>query len=430
MANTTTAPKPANTLRRSITVTQGIALYVGAIVGSGVLLLPALGATRAGPASIIAWVFDAVLGIPLALTFAALAARYPSAGGVATFVTRAFGATSGTVVGWFYFIGAATAQTLVALTGAYYGASYLGLGRAETFLLAGLILVIATVANLCGIKASSRLQLGFAAIVAAMLLLALLVSIPHFTAARWTPFAPHGVAQVGSVAVVIFFAFFGWEAITHLAEEFRDPARDVPRSTVLSTGIITLLYVGIAVATIGTGTYGSDQVNHTVVARLLGNGLGGPAGVVTAFVAMMIALGTTNAFVAATSRLGYAMARDGAFPAPLAKVSARGVPAVSVLVVGGYATLGVLVSYFANWGPETLLVVPDSLVIMTFVAAMAAGVRKLTGARRVLAVIGTVLCLVLVPFSGVVLVIPVIIAILALAYRFWTRKRPRQVEAT
>ncbi|MFI0713949.1 APC family permease [Streptomyces inhibens] len=410
-------------LRRSITVTQGVALYVGAIVGAGVLLLPALSATRAGPASIVAWTFDAVLGIPLALTLAALASRYPNAGGAATFVTQAFGSAAGTVIGWFYFIAAATAQTLVALTGAYYASSYLGLSRAVTFLLAGLILVIATVANLRGIKVSSRLQLAFAGTVAAMLLLALLVSLPRFSAANWTPFAPHGMGEVGSVAVVIFFAFFGWEAITHLAEEFRDPVRDVPRSTMISVGIITLLYVGVVVATISTRTYGTDAVNRTVIARLLANGFGGPAGTMTAVIALLISLGTANAFVAATSRLGYALARDKAFPAPLARVSARGVPAVSVLVVGGYATLGVIVGYFAQWGPETLLVVPNSLVIITFLAAMAAGVRLLHGRARILAGIGTGLCLALIPFSGVVVVIPVLIAALALLYRRWT-KRP------
>jgi amino acid efflux transporter len=409
-------------LRRTITVTQGIALYVGAIVGAGVLLLPAMSATQAGPASILAWTFDAVLGIPLALTLAALASRLPNAGGVATFVTEAFGSSAGTVVGWFYFIAAATAQTLVALTGAFYGASYFGLSRPLTFLLAFLILAVATVANMRGIKVSARLQLVFAATVGLMLLLALLVSIPRFSAAHWTPFAPHGMAEVGSVAVVIFFAFFGWEAITHLAEEFRDPARDVPRSTVFSVGIITLLYVGVVVATISTGTYGSDAVNRTVIARLLAGGFGGPVGTLTAVLAVLISLGTANAFVAATSRLGYALARDGAFPAPLARVSAKGVPALAVLTVGGYAMLGVVVGFLAHWGPETLLVVPNSLVIITFLAAMAAGVRLLTGAGRVLACIGTVLCLILIPFSGVVLLIPVLIAVLALAYRTWKKR--------
>ena len=80
-------------LERTITPAQGVALYVGAVVGAGVLLLPGTAASLAGPASVLAWVFVSLLGVPLALTFATLASRCPDAGGVATFTSRAFGAS-------------------------------------------------------------------------------------------------------------------------------------------------------------------------------------------------------------------------------------------------------------------------------------------------------------------------------------------------
>ncbi|WP_166459289.1 APC family permease [Amycolatopsis pithecellobii] len=405
-------------LRRTITVWQGVALYVGAVIGAGVLLLPGLSVTLAGPASLGAWLFDALLGIPLALVFAALAARFPDAGGVATYVRFAFGPALGTVIGWFYFVASATAQALVSLTGAYY-ASRLGFGRGEAFLLAAGILVIGTVANARGLKVSGRLQLVFSGVVATMLLLALLVSLPRFHAANWTPVAPHGLASVGQVALLIFFAFFGWEAIAHLSEEFRDPARDVQRATILSVGLITLLFVGVVVATIGTGTYGSDDVNRTVIARLMSNGAGNAVGMLTAVLALLISLGTVNAFIATTSRLGYALARDGVFPAPLAKVDSGGVPRAAVLGVGAFAGVALLITYVANWGPETLLVVPNSLVIVTYVIGMAAGARLLSGVPRVLALFSAVLCLALLPFSGATIGVPVVVAALAIAYRRW-----------
>ena len=67
---------------------------------------------------------------------------------------------------------------------------------------------------------------------------------------------------MGRAGVLIFFAVFGWEAIARLSAEFRDPSRDVPRSTLLSVGLITLLYVGVAAATVGTATYGAPDVNR------------------------------------------------------------------------------------------------------------------------------------------------------------------------
>ena len=100
-------------LKRTVTPAQGVALYVGAVVGAGVLVLPGTAASLAGPASVLAWAFVSVLGVPLALTFAALAGRYPDAGGVATFTGRAFGPASGAVVGWFYFFASSTSSLTV-----------------------------------------------------------------------------------------------------------------------------------------------------------------------------------------------------------------------------------------------------------------------------------------------------------------------------
>lgn len=414
---------PPRALRQTISLPQGVALYMGAVVGAGVLLLPGLSATIAGPASVIAWIFDSLLGIPLALSFAALASRMPDAGGVATYAARAFGETVGAVAGWFYFLGAATAQALVALTGAYYASPYLGLSRGATYLLAAVILAIATLANARGLRVSGRLQLLFSGAVAVMLVAAILLAIPRTSAHEWTPFAPHGWTAVGQAGVILFFAFFGWEAITHLSEEFRDPVRNVPRSTLISVGLITVLFVGVAVATIGTGTYGTDELNRTVIARLLAGSSNSAVGAFAATIALLIALGTANAFIAATSRLGYALARDNVFPRPLARLDRQGVPLISVVAVGAYAIACVLVDYYVGWGPEGLLVVPTSLVILTYVAAMLSGVRLLGGRHRVLAAAAALLCAALLPFAGVALIIPVIVMITALAYLWLTRGR-------
>ncbi|MDT8912351.1 amino acid permease [Amycolatopsis sp. PS_44_ISF1] len=415
-------------LSRTISLPQGVALYLGAVIGAGVLILPGASATVAGPAALVAWTFNSVLGIPLALTFAGMASRIPDAGGAATYAARAFGETTGAIVGWFYFVGAATAQTAVALTGAYYAGPYLGLGRGEVFGLAAVILVIATASNARGLKVSGRLQLLFSAAVALLLVLAIVVAVPHMTAAHWTPFAPHGVGAIGRAAVLVFFAFFGWEAITHLSEEFRDPARDVPRSTIIAVGLITALFAGVVVVTVGTGTFGSDEVNRTVIARLLGDSLGRAAGVTAAAIALFIALGTANAFVAATSRLGYALARDGVAPKLLGSVNRRSVPLPSVLVVGGYTGVCLLASYLAGWGPEQILVVPNALVILTYISAMAAGVKLLTGARRVLAVVAAVLCLALLPFAGWALLIPAGVGLITLVYLKRVRPAGRRAE--
>lgn len=404
-------------LARTITLPQAVALYSGAVVGAGVLIMPGVAAEKAGPASLVAWAFDGLLGIPIALTFAALAARFPDAGGVSVYAMRAFGAAVGAVVGWFYFTAAAVAQALVVLTGAHYAADEIGSSREAMFAVAGAMLVVAVSVNVLGARPSARLQLALAAAVATVLLAAAVAAAPELRLAALQPFAPHGWRAVGETALLLFFAFFGWEAITHLSAEFRDPGRDVPRATLISVGLVTTIYLGVSVAVVGTGTYGDPELNRVAVAHVLGRSLGVSAEAVAAAAAVVITLGTANAFVAATSRLGYALARDRAMPSALARVGPRGVPTLSVLFVGAIAGGGLVIGYWRQWGAEAFLVVPNSLVIVVYIVGSAAGFRLLAGRARLLAAASTVLCSALLPFAGVSLALPAGIAIAAIAYR-------------
>lgn len=380
------------------------------------LLLPGLAATEAGPASIIAWAFDCFLGIPLALTFATLASRYPNAGGVSTFTTRAFGRGSGAAVGWFYFIASATGQIIVPLTGAYYIAAPLDLNRGETILVAAGMLLLAMIANLRGLRVSGKLSLALSAGVVLMLVAAALVAIPHMHGINWKPFAPHGFTAVGQTGVLIFYAFFGWEAIAQLSAEFEHPERDLLRSTWWSVGLITALYLGLAAATIGTATYGTAEVNHVSVAHLLSDSLGVGVGGVAAIMAFVISLGTTNAYMAATSRLGYALARDDAFPSWLNQLNDQGIPTRSILLVSGYALAGFTLAYLFGWNADTLLFIPNSLGIATFIVGTAAGAWILKGKSRWLAATSFFLCIAVFLFAGASILLPIVVALAALAY--------------
>jgi amino acid efflux transporter len=371
----------------------------------------------------VAWLFDGLLGVPIALTFAALAARFPDAGGVATFATRAFGAAAGAVVGWSYFVAATVAQALVVLTGAHYAADALHLDRVLTFAVAGAMLALAVAANLYGLHLSARLQLWLSAGVALVLLAATFAAIPHMSSAALTPFAPDGWASVGRAAILLFFAFFGWEAITHLSSEFRDPARDVRRATVLAVGLVSIVYFGVSFAVVATGTYGPKQLDRVAVAHLLGASLGVSAKWLAATTAVIITLGTANAFVAATSRLGYALGRDGSLPAPMARLSRREVPDVAIAVLATIAGGALVLALVEGWGAEAFLIVPNSLVVVVYSIAMAAGVRLLDGSARFLAVAAALLCLAILPFAGVSLAIPAGVTMSALLYRLCRYER-------
>src|SRR5262252_2614548 len=119
---------------------QGAAVSVGAVLGTGVIALPALAAQTAGPASLIAWLALIALSAPLAATFAALGSRYPDAGGVSTYVRRAFGHRAATIVGWtFYFAIPVGAPAAGFMAGAYVAAAFGGGSRTVLLTTVGLI---------------------------------------------------------------------------------------------------------------------------------------------------------------------------------------------------------------------------------------------------------------------------------------------------
>lgn len=191
---------------------EGAALTLGAVLGTGVISLPALAAHEAGPASLVAWLALILLSIPLAATFAALGARHPDGGGVSTYARHAFGPRVATAIGWcFYFAIPVGAPPAAGFAGAYVADS-IGGGRQTQLVTAGVLIGTVAVMNWYGIRVSGRVQLVIAAALALLLAVATAVSLPHATTAHLTPFAPHGWAAVGSAAVLLIWAFAGWRS--------------------------------------------------------------------------------------------------------------------------------------------------------------------------------------------------------------------------
>ncbi len=169
---------------------QGAAVSIGAVLGTGVVGLPALGAHIAGPASLVAWLALIILSIPLASTFASLGARYPDAGGVSTYVRQAFGARAAAVVGWCFFFAVPTGAPAAALFGGAYVASAFGGGRRTELLACAAIILIVTATNYGGIRLSGGVQLALAATLVVLLVITTALALPHGHLTNLHPFAP------------------------------------------------------------------------------------------------------------------------------------------------------------------------------------------------------------------------------------------------
>lgn len=401
-----------------MSVSQGAAVSIGAVLGTGVIALPALAAGIAGPASLIAWLALILLSIPLATTFAALGSRYPDAGGVSTYVRRAFGARAAAVVGWcFYFAVAAGAPAASMFGGAYVAAAFGG-GFRTTVLTSAACIVFVTLANAGGVPVSGRVQLVLAGLLVALLVLATVTSLPHAHLANLHPFAPHGWLSIGPAAAVLVWGFAGWEAVTSLAADFRNPGRDIPRATAIAIVVVGVLYFAIAAASVlvlgpASGSTGAP------LAELLAIGVGGQVKTITAVAALIMTIGAMNAYFAGAAKLGAALGRDRALPAWFAHGGSVGeVPRRSLAVVAGLSGFALGLTAITHVGPRPSVLLTTGSFVLVYIIGMCAAVRLLpagTLARRG-AMVALVSVIALLFMTGVYVVWTLVIAGAALIY--------------
>ncbi|WP_211216271.1 APC family permease [Longispora albida] len=409
---------------------QGVAMFVGLVLGTGVLILPGHAANIAGPASLVSWLALCLLSVPLVYALVRLAIRYNDFGGVATIVRQAFGRTPGALIGWFYFVWVAIGWAPVSLTGAGYLGAPLGWSRDAVYLFALGFTVIPVVLNLGGLKVSGNASLVFSAVVLVMLVATIVFAVPHVEGAAFEPFAPHGVPAIGSAAVLVFWAFLGWESLTSLVPEFRRP-RDVMRATWTALVIVAVVYLALAFVTIGTRTYGTTKGNDAPLTVLMNKSLGVSAGVITGVVACIVVAGVVNVYLASAARLGYALASEGTMPAWLGAVSRRGVPYRSTIFFF-VTTVGTLaVGYFGEIDVNKMILGPVTLGIFIYVFVTLACVKLLwtDPVGRWASIIAAVCCLIVVPFSAQALLAPILVSAACLLYLRLTRSRRAALDA-
>lgn len=381
-----------------LTTRTAIALYVGAVLGPGVLFIPAVAAREAGPASIIAWAGLLALSIPLAATFAALGTRQPEAGGTAAYVRKAFGRRAGAATGWWFLGGVVIGAPAVALVGGFYVAELLDAGRGAAVAAAAAMIGFVLVTNAASLHTTARLQLGLAGVLAALLLVAVVTALPHSEADNWTPFAPNGWLAIGGAASVLMFSFVGWEAGSHLAGELKDPRRQLPRAIGAALAVVIVLYLGLAAATIGVGT-----TSDVPLADLMGAGLGDVGRMITALLAVLLTMGTMNTYVAAATRLAGALAEEGNAPPFL------GTPKHALATMAGIAGTLLLVLALELVDVDALMRATSALFVAVYVTATAAGAKLLQGWARTASRVAFVAVLVVFGFSGAYILVPLAI---------------------
>jgi amino acid efflux transporter len=407
--------RPGTHRARGLGVVTGSVMLLGAVLGPGALALPTLAADAAGPASLLAWALLLLASVPVAATFAALGGTYPDGGGVAHFAAIAFDGRVAAAVSWWFLAAVPLGVTAAALMGGHYIAAALGAGPGFATGVGLGLLVVSFALNAVGLHATGRIQVLTAAVLVTLLVVTVTVSLGDVRPEAFAPFAPHGWGSVGTAATVLFFAFAGWEAATHLSADFADPVRGLRRATALTLALVIVLYLGLAVVTLGV--LGPSAASDPAPLLTLLQRAFGPTGTVPATAAaLLLTFGAINAYLASGARLGAALGRDGALPRRLVGRTTPGREprrslaflaacclVVAVPVLGGVVTL------------DGLVRATSALLAAVTLTGTLAGARLLRGRERGNAVVASLFLAVVLVFCGALLVVPAVIGAVAQA---------------
>ena len=378
-------------LHQSLSWPHLIALGVGAIVGTGILTLTGIGAAKAGPAVILSFAIAGIICAFAALAYAEMATMYPAAGSAYTYSYVVFGELIAWVVGWSLILEYSLVVSAVAVGWSGYAAPLLteylafplDLTRGPE--LGGLvnvpaIFIIVVIAGLLiyGTRESANLNAFLVAVKMLALALFIAVALPVFDGANFTPFMPYGFERSGpsgsevgvmAAAAIIFFAFYGFDAIATAAEETKNPDRDLAIGIVGSMILCVIIYMVVAAVAIGALDYtrfADSPEPLALILRAIGEGWAAKI----LGIAVVVALPTVIlAFFFGQSRIFFTMARDGLLPTGLARVSSRKTPvritlftAVVVSAIAGIFPLAEIAA-LANAGTLTAFIAVSAAML-------------------------------------------------------------------
>jgi APA family basic amino acid/polyamine antiporter len=364
-----TAPNntsPHTTLLRQLGLVSATALVVSNMIGQGILTSSGFLAGQLGSPWLVMWIWvvGALCAFLGAVCYSELAVNQPGSGGEYVYLTNAYGPTWGFMTGFVSFFAgfsgpiAASALAFSGYLGYFFPAvkhenSQVFLGSGEWTLRFGgeqaaacALVLFFTVLNCLGVARTARIQnvltMMKVLVLAAFVVLGFLIgngSGSHFSMDAVRTETNSVAAQFAVSLFWIYVAYSGWNAATYVAEEIKDPSRNLPRALAIGTALVTVLYLSLNAVFI----YGApleDLKNQEAVAAVAATHLFGPrvAGVFAALMAISL-MSTVNAMVTIGPRVYFAMARNGAFVSAAARVHPRWRTPVFAILAQGICTM-------------------------------------------------------------------------------------------
>jgi amino acid transporter/mannitol/fructose-specific phosphotransferase system IIA component (Ntr-type) len=318
-------------LKKALGTKEIFSMAAGAMVSSGLFVLPSVVFRIAGPSIILSYIFAGILMIPAVFSKAELATAMPKSGGTYFFVHRSMGPLFGTFAGFasWFSMSLKTAFALVGLGIVLY--PFIGIVPGGRLIAVGFTMIL-TVLNLLSVRESGTVQVVTVAMLIALLLFYIFGGLNHIDVAHFIPFRTGGWKAVFTVTGMVFISYGGLTKVASMAEEVKDPGKTIPRGMFSAYLSVTLIYVLAVFVTVGLLT-GAEVEQASAPISLGASMFTGKTGSLLLLAAAAFAFVTTaNAGLLAASRVPLAMAKDNLMPAFFSRVSIRlKTPVISIL---------------------------------------------------------------------------------------------------
>jgi amino acid transporter/mannitol/fructose-specific phosphotransferase system IIA component (Ntr-type) len=349
-------------LRKELGILDIFCVATGAMVSSGLFILPGLAYAKAGPAAILSYILAGVLCIPALLSKAELTTAMPKAGGDYFYIMRGFGPLLGTIAGfssWFS----------LSLKGAF---ALLGMGAYLSLVTDIPLNIIAfwcclffIVLNLIGIKLAGRFQVFLVMGLLAILSFYIIAGAPAVSFMNLSPFFSKGLASVFSTASFVFISYGGLTKVSALAEEVKNPGKTLPLGMFLSLSFTSVLYTLVVYVTIGIlepGTLKSTLMPISEAAGVFG---GKFLKILVSVGALLAFVSTANSGIMTASRYPLGMSRDKLLPYNFQRINSRfKTPHISILFTGLFMLAVILFLRL-----ELLVKIASSILILLYIFA-------------------------------------------------------------
>ncbi len=321
----------AKGLERNLGLYAVFTISIGAMIGSGIFVLPGLADKITGPSVMLAFLIAGVIVLPAALSQSEMATAMPEAGGAYLYIDRAMGPLMGTVAGlgvWFSLV----FKSAFALAGLAGYLAFLADINGKLVALGIGVLLIAL--NLYGAKVTGRAQAFLVTGVMGVIAYFVMRGSIHVDSANFEPFLRSGVKGLLTATALIFVSYAGVTKIASVAEEVKRPSRNIPLGILVSIGLMMILYPTIVYVIVGVTPTALLSSSEVPVADAAGQFMGALGVDVIAITAALALTSMANAGLLASSRYPFAMARNSLAPAFFQRIGLRGTPVTSILVTG------------------------------------------------------------------------------------------------